>query len=164
MADAVVEALVEKSVEQPLAVLSMGYRKVDNYVPILDARPLADREDAMQAWGEELDWELLFLSPAEDLILMERGEMEEPLQQLMQIMQSSEDYKPGTTMLRRAAFLLTTGRLNGKIAVSEDFVAYAIDWELEGHAFEQILRECGQREEVIMDWKKRGWMYPSDEE
>ena len=164
MADVVVETLMRNSVDQPLAALSMCYRRVSYYLPFLEVQSLADREGAKEAWGEELDWEQLFLPGGRSFIQIEKGEMEEPLQQLMQIMQNSENYDIGTTMLRRAAYLLTRGRLNGKIAVSEDFVAYAIDWEVEGHEFEQILRECGQREEVIMDWKKRGWIRPPDEE
>jgi hypothetical protein len=161
MADAIVVSLTEAKVEQPLAVLSMIYRKVSNYVPNLEPMTLADMEDAIQSWGEELNWELLFLPNGSGIKVKKQG-MEVLLNQLTQEMDSAANYKLGTSMLRRAAFLLTTGRLNGKIEVSEDFVAYAIDWEGEGHAFEQILRDCGQKEDVIMEWKKKGWLYPTE--
>jgi hypothetical protein len=161
MADAIVSALLEAKVKQPLASLSLGYRSVSNYVPVLEPMTMADMEDAIQAYGEELDWEILFLPRAEGLIFVKKSEMEEQLKQLIDIMEGSQNFKIGRIMLRRAAFLLTRGKLDGKIAVSEDFVAYAIDWEGEGHDFEQILRECGQREEVIADWKKRGWIPPA---
>ncbi|MES1249046.1 MAG: hypothetical protein ABUL46_00100, partial [Chitinophaga rupis] len=159
MADAVVEALLKEKIEQPLASLELFYKSVSNYVPLLRPRSLADWEDLIAAYGEELNFELLFLpSGAEDTVKMRQGPWARPLQELMQIMEQEEDYSIGRKMIRKSAFLLTRGKLNGKIAVSGDFVAYAIDWESDGHEFGEVLRACGQSEEVISDWKKRGWL------
>jgi len=90
------------------------------------------------------------------MISLDDSTFERPLQQLVQLMEQTSDYDIGTKMLRKAAWLLTRGRLEGKIPVSDTFVAYAIEWMLEGQEFEEILRECGQREEVIADWRARG--------
>ena len=103
-------------------------------------------------------FENLFTPNYLNLIHIDDKDLARPLQQLQQIMEKEEDWNRGTKMLRKAAFLLTRGKLKGKIAVSEDFVAYPIDWELEGQEFEEVLRDCGQSDEVIRHWKDSGWI------
>ena len=51
---------------------------------------------------------------------------------------------------------LPKNKLNGKVPVSDDFVAYAIDWEMDDEPFEEILLECGQTPEIIEEWKAQG--------
>ena len=65
----------------------------------------------------------------------------------------------GRSMLRKAAYILTRNKLFGKLNITEDFTAYAIDWFIEGHSdahFEAILRECGVEAGVIEKWKQKG--------
>ena len=158
MADSIVETLLKNNIEQPLATLELSYRSVTNYMPSLVPKSLAEWDDIIAAWGAEADFELLFIPSYETLLSMDAGGLEHPLQQMVQIMEQKDDYSLGMKMLRKAAYLLTRGKLNGKIAVSDHFVAYAIEWECEGHEFEEILRDCGLSEEVVTDWKIKGWI------
>jgi len=158
MADSIVETLLKKNIEQPLATLELSYRSVANYMPSLVPKSLADWDDIIAARGTEVDFTLLFIPGYETLLSMDAPALERPLQQLMQIIEQTKDYDLGRNMLRKTAFLLTRGKLNGKIAVNDNFIAYAVDWEGEGQEFEEILRDCGQSEEVIADWKKKGWI------
>lgn len=73
-------------------------------------------------------------------------------------MDKEENFDLGTSMLRKTASLLTFHKLNQKIAVTNDFVAYAIDWELEGQEFEEILKDCGQSPKIIEAWKAKEWI------
>jgi hypothetical protein len=158
MADAVVETLLKNNVNQPLALLELSYQNVGNYLPYLEFKTVADRDELFAQYGEAVDFEQMFISTYDNMIPVEDATFERQLQQLMQIMEQQQDYEIGTTMLRKAGRLLTKGRLNGKIPVSEDFVAYPIEWMLESQQFEEILRACGQSEEIISDWKERGWL------
>jgi hypothetical protein len=119
---------------------------------------VADRDELFDRYGDAVDFEQMFIPTYDNLISVEDATFERQLQQLMQIMQQQQDYEIGTTMLRKAGRLLTKGRLNGKIPVSDDFVAYPIEWMLESQEFDEILRECGQSEKVLSDWKERGWL------
>ncbi|MDO6432934.1 hypothetical protein Q4E93_20160 [Flavitalea sp. BT771] len=158
MADAVVGTLLRNNVEQPLALLELSYQGVIEYLPSLEFKTVADRDELIDEHGDAVDFELMFIPTYENMIVVENATFERPLQQLMQIMEQREDYDPGTKMLRKTAWLLTKGKLNGKIPVSDDFVAYAIEWMLESQEFEEILRDCGQSEEVIMNWKGKRWI------
>lgn len=74
-------------------------------------------------------------------------------------MRSEDDWGLGTKMLWKTARILTQSKLFGKVQVTEDFAAFAIDWSLEGHddeEFEEILIECGVEVEVIKLWKQTG--------
>lgn len=56
-------------------------------------------------------------------------------------MVSKDDWTIGTKMLRDAARLLS--KPDGlRTSTVESFFAFAIDWELEGDDFHQIVKEC----------------------
>lgn len=157
----IIEALVKKSFEEPIVLLELFYRSVDRYFPLLKVRFLAEKEEIIRlSKGEGIEgldaFELLFLYGDSDLINADHETVERPLQQLMQLMDAKKDYDLGTTMLRKTALLLTQNKLNGKVPVSDDFVAYAIDWEMDDEPFDEILLECGQTPEIISAWKAQG--------
>jgi hypothetical protein len=60
-------------------------------------------------------------------------------------------------MMREVARLLSTDS-NAPYSRAADFIAYAIDWELEFDAFRQILTECGASTAAVESWKRRGWL------
>ena len=161
MSGSIMEALVKQDFEEPIVLLELFYKCVDRYVPLLKVRFLSEKEEIIQMNGDEgmegLDaFEMLFLSGSGDLIIIDHEAVERPLQQLVQLMEAKSDYDPGTTMLRKTALLLTQHKLDAKVAVSDDFVAYAIDWEMEGQQFEEILLECGQTSQIIEAWRAQG--------
>jgi hypothetical protein len=64
-------------------------------------------------------------------------------------------------MLRKAASILTTTRLLGRIPVDDEFLTYVIDESVEGDEpedFKEILLECGFTEELVTAWDERGWL------
>ena len=69
----------------------------------------------------------------------------------------TDRFSLGSKMLREAARLITTLEC-GSVATAENFVALAIDWELEGDDQVRILKECGASRECLKMWKSRGWI------
>lgn len=161
LAGSIIETLLKGNIEEPLVLLELSYRRVDRYLPNLKPRFLSEKDEIIRMGEDEaiegLDlFELLFISGYENLLNIDDTAVELPLQQLTQLMDAKEDFNLGTTMLRKTALLLTKNKLDGKLPVSDDFVAYPIDWEMEGQDFEEILMECGQTPEVIRDWRAKG--------
>ena len=161
MSGSIIEALLKKGFEESIVLLELFYRNVDRYLPLLKVRFLSEKEEIIRMSDNEgiegLDpFELLFLSGSGELIRVDHEAVERPLQQLMQLMEAKENYEMGTTMLRKTALLLTQHKMDGKLPVGDDFVAYAIDWEMDDQPFEEILLECGQTPEVIQEWKAKG--------
>jgi hypothetical protein len=161
MSGSIIETLLKKGFEEPIVLLELFYRRVERYCPFLKVRFLSEKEELIRMSEDErkkgLDlFELFFLSGSGELINVDHETIERPLLQLMQLMDAKENFNPGTTMLRKTALLLTQNKLNGKLPVSDDFVAYAIDWEMDGRKFEEILMECGQTPEIIQNWRAKG--------
>jgi hypothetical protein len=60
-------------------------------------------------------------------------------------------------MLRDAARQVTE-LARRQLAVTPHFVAYAIDWELEGDQLATILRECGASADALRKLQACGWI------
>jgi len=158
MEKSIIDFLLTQDIEQPISLLALNYRRGDRYLPHLKVRSLLEKEEITSHYKEADVFELLFISGFENLLYLEPDQFEYQLQQLTQLMEQNENYNLGTAMLRKAASILTLNRLDKKLAVSDDFVAYAIDWEMEGQEFEKILEECGQKPETIALWKTNKWI------
>jgi hypothetical protein len=105
-------------------------------------------------------FDLIFLSTevSHAYLHLNAGKFEREFRQFVQIIEREEKWDMGTAMLRKVAYLLTTGKMNNRIPVSDEFAAYAIDWESDMEEFEDILGECGVASSVIASWKDRGWL------
>lgn len=153
MARSVSETLADQNIEQPIAFLELSYHYADNYSPILVWHTAQDVADKVAS--NEFD----FIPDYSDTLQVETRPFEILFAQLQQMMQELNNSNLGRILLRKAAYLLTKNALFGKVNVSDDFAAYAIDWSIEGHSnesFEEILRECGVRADVIEIWKQKG--------
>ncbi|HEX8943292.1 MAG TPA: hypothetical protein VF785_09155 [Gemmatimonadaceae bacterium] len=75
------------------------------------------------------------------MIELPAAEFEPEMAELMSRMVSKDDWTIGTKMLRDAARLLSNSDDLSASSV-ESFYAFAIDWELEGDDFHQIVKEC----------------------
>jgi hypothetical protein len=60
-------------------------------------------------------------------------------------------------MLRESARIVTAAS-DAPFLRTADFIAYAIDWELEGDDLAKILKACGASKPSVASWKKRGWL------
>jgi hypothetical protein len=156
MAISISETLVDQNLEQPIALLELNYHYADNYNPLLvwqTAQEVAEKLTNNE-FGFIPDY-------YDDAVRAETLPFEKLFAQLEQMMEERDDSNLGRIMLRKAAYLLTRDALFGKVKVSDDFAAYAIDWSIEGHSdarFEEILGECGVQVGVIEIWKQRGML------
>jgi hypothetical protein len=103
--------------------------------------------------------EIVFIPDYSNYLNVDRQPVENLFAQLEQMMDDESHMDLGRTMLRKAARILTRTKISGKMNVTEDFAAYAIDWSIEGHSdedFEEILEECGVQAVVIAKWKQEG--------
>ena len=158
MSVAIVETLLSNNISQPLSLLELWYRTVDNYCPYLRYTTQQEREETIGKYGDPIFWEAIFLPNGHDLIPVDPTAFERPYQQLMQIMEETDNWNLGTNMLRRTARLLTLGRLDGRVAISEDFIAYPLDGEFEINDLSTILLECGLPRETLNQWKEKNWL------
>ncbi len=158
MANAIINALLEDGVQEALAQLELNYRSTELYLPYVTYKTLADRDRIVDSHKGAADFEAMFSMSYDHVLHIEPGEMQRPLRQLDQLLAEMEDWSAGSRMLLKAAHILTTGKLNGKVPVSDDFVAYAVNWEGDTDRFAEVLRECGLAEDIIDDWTARGWL------
>jgi hypothetical protein len=81
--------------------------------------------------------------------------------QFLRQMEDKDDHDLGRRMLRKAAAILTSTRLLGRIPVDDEFLTFVIDGSVEGHEpgdFKKILLECGFAPELVTAWDERGWL------
>jgi hypothetical protein len=142
IAERAIEALANVSLGAPLAGVQLLYRSVTDYVPGLCSFTEGDN---------------LFDSIRDRYIELRDEDFEPEMADLQQRIADTERYQICTKMLRDAAKLLT--KLNaGQRDVAPGFVAFAIDWEFEGHELAKILRDCGADARTLRIWRQRGWL------
>jgi hypothetical protein len=158
MAEMVVEVLLAKKVESPVAIVTLLYHYADNYLPGIEVVSAREKAEIIEA-GRDV-YGGLFLS-LDDFWQSDGSLIERPFTQLMQQVKDLDGHDMARGMLRKAASLLTRGGLFGRIPVDKDFLAFVIDNSIEGHDaedFKHILLECGMEESVFNEWDRRGWM------
>jgi hypothetical protein len=160
MALAIIDTLSEADIEVPVSLLEINYKFVTEYMPLLTPRSLAFTDEITREHMDEDIFDLIFLSTevSHAYLHLDATRFERLFRQFIQIIEREEKWDMGTAMLRRVAYLLTTSKLNNRIPVSNEFAAYAIDWESDMEEFEDILGECGVSGAVIASWKDRGWL------
>jgi hypothetical protein len=78
-------------------------------------------------------------------------------QLLEQEIQAGEKWDTATAILREIAAQLTRQDWTGIVDVTPDFVAYALDPELEGDQMVEVLRSSVSQKQ-INEWKAKGWL------
>jgi hypothetical protein len=157
MAKAIADVLVEANLPHPLAILHLGYQEYGSYDPLLTVVLQNKKDKAIKKLkGSALMGELFFM--VTDFVEPDHKKYERPLTAFIGKVMEDENVKLATAMIRKAAYILTTEKVFGKIPVSDDFFAYAVDWSLapEDDELIRIFRECGMKEEVLEQWRKRG--------
>ncbi|NIG56950.1 hypothetical protein [Chitinophaga sp. Cy-1792] len=153
LAGAILRALKSATITEPLALLELGYRYVDSYIPLLTCIPAADFERSLK------NGESTFPPEYDAFLQVDELPFEQLYSKLETLMEEMDDYELGRTMIRLAARHLTANKLEEMIPVTEDFCAYAVDWSIEGHDNEnlkEILLECGVSETVVNKWEDAG--------
>lgn len=155
MASSIAEALTGQNIQSPIALLELNYHYADNYHPLLAWQSAEEIEEKLQCG------EYAFINDNYDGPIVDIQLFEDLFVQLEQMMEERDDMELGRIMLRKTAAILTESKLLGKVEVSENFAAYAIDWSIEGHSNEhlvEILLECGVKEDVIELWTQKGML------
>ena len=73
------------------------------------------------------------------------------------MIKEGEKWALATAVLRQVAVALTRFDWSGTLEVTQDFVVFAIDWEMEGDDLAAVLGASAS-EEQIQEWAKKGWL------
>ena len=148
IAEKIVESVRGRKKDLPLAALELSYRAVQSYVPVVI--PCSERDPLSE----------LFLCTAIDVrrwIQLREEDFSPAMVEFQEHLRSTEQYDAGTGMLRDAARQVTE-LARRQLAVTPHFVAYAIDWELEGDQLATILRDCGASADALREFQSRKWI------
>ena len=148
IATKVVDTLAARAFESPLVAVELSYRSADRYLPFVV--PIAENDDIATFPP---------LTPG----LYERGfELAEEdvgpqLADFVARLEQPARFELGGAMLRESARIVTAAA-DSPFPRAADFIAYAIDWELEVDDLARILKACGASPPSLAAWKKRGWL------
>lgn len=146
LSEAVLAALRESTFDAPLALLELSYRDGERYVPLLVPMTTADETSGLTL-AAEIDAKR-WLALDDNTAAPELTELEQ---------RAGESGTALVKMLRSVARTVTE-RARAELPVTPDFVAFAIDWEIEGEKLKKILGECGASAEQLRAWKKQRWL------
>ncbi|SIO14386.1 hypothetical protein [Chitinophaga niabensis] len=155
LARSIAETLTRQVKELPVALLELSYHYGDNYIPYLVC------QSAQEVATKLANGNSVFIGDYQDALDLEIESLEKLYAQLEQMMEDMGTGELGRKMLIKAARHLTRSKLFGKLQVTEDFAAYAIDWTIDGYGdgeFEKILLECGVEPTIIKLWKHTGML------
>lgn len=156
MATDIITAIVNAQPKHPLVMLELGYREVANYVPLLKLITEEDWKKAIEERGEEELFNELMLYSDRDFTEVQSNTAERLLQAFLGQVVKAGDYEIAKKMMQRTAWYLTTGKLDQKVTVSDQFIAYAVDWSLAPDEVDEILIACGMPEVQLNGWKEKG--------
>lgn len=157
MATAIAETLEQTELPGPLAILCLGYQEYGGYNPVLTVVLQNKKDKAVKKLkGSDLLEELFVL--ATDFVALNHEKYERLFTAFIGKVMDDEQVELATAMIRKVAYILTTEKAFGKIPVSGDFFAYAVDWSMtpENDEVIRIFRECGMPEEQLEQWRARG--------
>ncbi|WP_212006144.1 hypothetical protein [Chitinophaga sp. HK235] len=161
MAEAVVAGLQEADIREPLAFVEIGYRIADSYKPYVQALT-ATGQQKMQDEKACLMQDVLLWSDKID-IPVSYSSFERLLTAFQEEAMKKHMFEEANAMMYKAAWHLTTQRLFGKIPVSDQFFAYAVDWSMCPQNLTEIMQACGMSDESLAYWGGRG-LFMDDEE
>ena len=149
--ESIVDELSKMQFESPLFCLKLSYQYVYNYYPSLIPVTLKFKN-----WVESEEGP--FMADPGDFINPSDQNFETEFLEFIQLIEEKRNWMAGTNMLRRAAKMLTLSKLNNKIKVTDGFVAFPVDWEIEGMELDKILIQCGAEKSKVKEWKKLKWI------
>jgi len=147
--------LLENNVKETLCYVVLNYQYCDNFWPSIS---LMTEEERQQAIDENTDY--LFFSYDVYQHLSSKNEnpkyLKEAFKEFTQKIEMNDNYEAGRKLLQKTARLLTKNKLQGLISVTDDFVAFPIDWTLTEDIGE-ILIKCGAKQNKVKQWKELNW-------
>jgi hypothetical protein len=147
IAERALEVLRDTSLNSPLVALELAYQSHESYVPAL--LPLTEEDDIA---------DLAQAAASIDRWLPLREEDFAPgITDFHERLRATEKHEAGTRMLRDAARQITE-RAPRQLRTAAHFVAFAVDWELEGDELPAILTACGASRDAMRAMAARGWI------
>ncbi len=165
LAELIIIILAEQEFISPLSLLVISYQCVGNYWPSLVAITGELKDELIR--DERYSFLEAFLAECHNMLPIRRNDylqyfnksnIDADFQEFIQMITKKDNWNAGTKMLRKVSNILTTSKLEKKINVTDDFVAFPIDWELEGSELEKIIAQCGAEKKKIKEWKQLGWL------
>jgi len=152
----IVATIVATAPKSPLAIVELNYQEVGSYFPLLHIISDAYWKKRAAEYGEEALLEQVILSGDHPLTMVSFDTSERLMKAFIGEIEKSGDYAAARKMMYSTAWHLTTSQLNKQVAVSDEFIAYAVDWSMAPENVGEILVSCGMPEAQLQDWQKRG--------
>lgn len=143
-----IEALKNRKFVAPLQAVELSFRSVTNYVPGVIA---AIEGDSVS------DMAIVLAKDKTNWIELNDEDFEPEMAEFLERMHTAENWNHGSRMLRQAALLITK-LTPGSLPAADGFVAFAIDWEFEGHELLAVMKQCGATAETMKRLRKIGWL------
>jgi hypothetical protein len=148
IAATVLARLRKAKLAAPLVALELSYCEQDHHIPLLIPLTQKDQINSITLAAE--------IDPKRWIRLSEEDFAPE-ITAFNQRVEASQNPAAVAKMLRTAARRVTESAAK-ELPVVEGFVAFAIDWELEGDEIVKILKQCGAAPKRLHEWKKHGWL------
>jgi hypothetical protein len=143
-----IEALRKVDFGAPLLAVELSFRSVENYLPLII--PATENDSipnlVLPTTIDKRKW-----------ITLDAEAFEPEMADFTDRLSTAEQWGLGSRMLRQAALIITK-LASGSLITSDFFVAFAIDWEFEGHDLPAILKECGASAAALKKLKSMGWL------
>lgn len=152
----IIDTIAATESKEPLAIVELNYQEAGSYLPLLQIISDAYWKKSATQFGEEELLAHVILSGDHPLTALTFNASERMMKAFIGEMEKAGDYDAAQKMMYRAAWYLTTSQLNKQVAVSDGFIAYAVDWSMAPENVGEILVSCGMPEAQLKDWKKRG--------
>ena len=147
VAERVVDELAKASPTGPLVAVELSYRTVDNYLPIIIPCTQADEIESLVL--------VLSIDPSRWITLSEE-DFAPDFVEFRDRLKASTNQEAGRKMVRTAAKLVSE-LARARLKVTDEFVAYAVDWEFEPE-IKDVLKANGVSQKQIDAFDKRGWL------
>lgn len=159
LVDAIVQKVKEAHIEDTVYGVELYYRECGPYFPpVIVVMPERYRSALLQSADPGAKISIFVPIPEKEWIYeIDDGETLETCQILEQEIQAKERWNVARQILRDVAARLTRFDWNGSLNLTPDFVAYALDPELEGDHIADVLRASASTEQ-IQEWRKKGWL------
>jgi len=148
IASRTIEALKKADLSEPLQAVELSFRSVTNYLP--GVIPAMEGDSVS-------DMAIVLTNGKRNWIGLNEEDFEPEMAEFLDRMNVAENWDSGSRMLRQAAYLVTQ-RASESLPIADGFVAFAIDWEFEGHNLNAILKQCGATTATLKRLKKIGWL------
>jgi hypothetical protein len=154
-AEYILNLLLENGFNESLCYVILNYHYSDNFWPGIS---VMNNETRQQAIDNDTDFLFFNYELYEDITSENEAPkfLREAFKEFTQRIEEEDNYETGRKLLLKTAKLLTENKLQGRISITDDFVAFPIDWTLTEDLGELLLK-CGAQKNKVKEWKSLNW-------